>query len=81
MIGEMKLNTDAIPNSFGKLFGKFKKHCEDQSLLKILEKVAIATPEYIHLNSFMYEPLIDTSTDHLKSLYQEVKKLSEEKKN
>lgn len=62
-------------------FEEFKKCCEDQNLLKSLEKVAIATPEYIHLNSFMYEPLIDISTDHLKSLYQEVKKLSEEKKN
>lgn len=27
------------------------------------------TPENIHLNSFMYEPILDMSYDHLKKLY------------
>jgi hypothetical protein len=31
---------------------------------------------YIHLNSFMYEPLIDMNEDRLKRLYEEVKSLS-----
>ena len=30
------------------------------------------TPENIHLNSFMYEPIVDMSNDHLKRLYERV---------
>lgn len=42
---------------------------------RIMEKVNMMTPEYIHLNSFMYEPLIDMSVWHLIELYKEVKGL------
>jgi len=28
--------------------------------------VVLMTPENIHLNSFMYEPIIDMSDEHLK---------------
>ncbi len=34
------------------------------------------TPENIHLNSFMYEPIIDMSDAHLRKLYEDVLKLS-----
>ena len=34
------------------------------------------TPENIHLNSFMYEPIIDMSDEHLKKLYNDLKNLS-----
>ncbi len=30
------------------------------------------TPENIHLNAFMYEPIVDMSDHHLKKLYAEV---------
>lgn len=30
------------------------------------------TPENIHLNSFMYEPILDMSKDHLEKLYKEI---------
>ena len=30
------------------------------------------TPESIHLNSFMYEPILDMSDEHLKSLLNDV---------
>jgi len=33
------------------------------------------TPENIHLNSFMYEPILDLSAQHLKKLYNKVCKL------
>ena len=33
------------------------------------------TPENIHLNSFMYEPILDMSSDELINLYQEIKSL------
>lgn len=39
---------------------------------KILIQVNLMTPENIHLNSFMYEPLLDTSETHLKELYKDI---------
>ena len=42
---------------------------------KTLNKVSLMTPENIHLNAFMYEPLIDMSVKHLTDLYNEVKAL------
>jgi len=43
--------------------------------LKLLEEVNIMTPENIHLNSFMYEPILDMSPDNLKYLYKELKRV------
>jgi hypothetical protein len=40
--------------------------------IKTIEKVILMTPENIHLNSFMYEPILDMSDEHLRRLYQEV---------
>jgi hypothetical protein len=37
--------------------------------LEIIESVLLMTPENIHLNSFMYEPIMDMSIDNLKNLY------------
>ena len=47
---------------------------------RTMEKVNMMTPEYIHLNSFMYEPLIDMSVWHLIELYKELKVLLGERK-
>ena len=41
-----------------------------------LEQVNLITPENIHLNSFMYEPILDMGSAHLRALYLEVKKLT-----
>ncbi|UWE18473.1 hypothetical protein [Herbaspirillum huttiense] len=41
----------------------------------VLEQVNLMTPENIHLNSFMYEPILDLGIVHLKTLYSEVKSL------
>lgn len=43
--------------------------------INIIEKVNLMTPENIHVNSFMYEPLIDMSIYHLIELYKEVESL------
>ena len=43
--------------------------------LKVLELVNLITPENIHLNSFMYEPILDMSKSHLIDLYNDVKGL------
>lgn len=41
----------------------------------VLEQVNLMTPENIHLNSFMYEPILDLGIAHLKALYLDVKQL------
>ena len=44
--------------------------------IAVLDRVALMTPENIHLNSFMYEPIIDMSDEHLKELYTDTKNLT-----
>lgn len=44
--------------------------------VSVLEQVNLMTPENIHLNSFMYEPILDLGIAHLKTLYSDVKLLS-----
>lgn len=39
----------------------------------LLAKVNIMTPELIHINSFMYEPILDMDINELISLYQSLK--------
>ncbi|MCP9231431.1 phage infection protein [Mesorhizobium sp. LMG 17147] len=41
--------------------------------IAVLDRVALMTPENIHVNSFMYEPIIDMSDDSLRKLYGRVK--------
>lgn len=38
----------------------------------VIQRVLLMTPENIHLNSFMYEPILDMSDQHLRLLYAEV---------
>jgi len=59
---------------------KLYKRCaafDDDANLS-LNKVILMTPENIHINAFMYEPLIDMSVWHLIDLYNEVKGLQYE---
>ncbi|MET4781604.1 hypothetical protein [Glaciihabitans sp. UYNi722] len=61
----------------GKLFSRFKKDFPAKvHAIHILEKVVLMTPEQIHVNSFMYEPILDMSDDHLRRLLGDVKTLS-----
>lgn len=39
----------------------------------LLDQINLMTPENIHLNSFMYEPILDMANDHLKQLYYDTK--------
>lgn len=60
-------------NQTYKLFEMFKKVSpSDQDSIDVLNRVNIITPENIHLNSFMYEPILDMSKETLKSLYAKV---------
>lgn len=44
----------------------------ERDSIALMERVNLMTPENIHLNSFMYEPILDMSPKHLKQLYAEV---------
>ncbi len=58
----------------GKLFERFKNEFTDihNEEISKLDEVNLITPENIHLNSFMFEPIIDLSIDHLVKLYKEL---------
>jgi hypothetical protein len=59
------------------LIAKFKdKLPNETTAATVLDRVALMTPENIHLNSFMYEPIIDMGEDHLRKLYSDVKSLA-----
>lgn len=61
-----------------KLLKNMKKMYPNQLAdeFKVLKRVSIMTPENIHVNSFMYEPIIDLGGDHLVQLYMDISKLN-----
>ena len=58
-------------NQASKLFELYKG--QESNHIDLIEEVNMMTPEGIHLNSFMYEPLIDMSAEHLVKLYNRCK--------
>jgi len=72
-INDSAFVTSIKTNQTQKLFSKYRElFGGDAGSLLILERVLLMTPENIHLNSFMYEPIVDMSDDHLRRLYREV---------
>lgn len=76
-----KINDEAYLNSISSKqtfhwFEKFRELNPSNAAIKTLDKVLLMTPENIHLNAFMYEPLLDMSDEHLRQLYREVQNLS-----
>ena len=63
-------------NQTKELIDKYKSEFPSDSNIKTLEEVNLMTPENIHVNSFMYEPLIDMSVQHLIRLFNDVKNLA-----
>lgn len=61
--------TPALLSRYRALFSS-----EDENI-RVLQKVTLMTPENIHLNSFMYEPILDMSDQHLRRLYSDVSAL------
>ena len=64
-------------NQFGALMKEYSKMEPMPSALRVLEKVSITVSSNIHLNSFMYEPILDLTISHLSRLYKEVSELLE----
>lgn len=66
-------------NQFWELYNLFREQFGSdetkKGILDVLEQVNIITPANIHINSFMYEPIIDIGIDELVCLYERVKAL------
>ena len=79
-----KINDDEFVKKIKKhqtreLLDKFKEIFQkDIDSIKVLDKVQLMTPESIHINSFMFEPLLDMSHEYLTTLHQEVANLINE---
>lgn len=65
------------PNPTPKLFKAFiNEHPTSKTKEKsVLEEVLLMTPENIHLNAFMYEPIVDLGSEELRSLFNKVTKV------
>ena len=60
-------------NRFAKLFKAYRsQNLGTEAERIILNRVSLMTPEQIHLNSFMYEPLVDMSIKSLQELYADI---------
>lgn len=60
--------------TLGEEFERIKKYlCIED--IKVFSKAIISVPEFIHLNSFMYEPLVDIPTSVLQQIYNDVVKI------
>lgn len=62
-------------NQFGSLMKEYSSLAPAAPEMRTLEKVSITVSSNIHLNSFMYEPILDLTIEHLVRLYQEVQGL------
>lgn len=63
-------------NQFGVLVKQYLAEQPEGGMVRSLEKVSVTVSSNIHLNSFMYEPILDLTVDHLIELYDEIKGLS-----
>jgi hypothetical protein len=62
-------------NQFGVLIKKYTSLRPTSDALRTLEKVSITVSSNIHLNSFMYEPILDLTINHLARLYRQIDEL------
>lgn len=81
IISDLSNGQDILKDIFSKknqsawLIKEYKKYINDDAM-NTLEIVAMITPENIHLNSFMFEPILDMSLKHLYKIYNDVRALS-----
>jgi len=67
-------NLDSVLNQTWILFKKYEEEFNNENNnIKILKRVNLITPENIHINSFMYEPILDMGDSELRDLYKLVK--------
>ena len=76
LIERIKLDYNINRNQTRFLYDNYRKEFPMKSLQhEVIKKVLMMTSENIHINNFMFEPIIDLSLDYLKDLYNEVRKL------
>lgn len=77
MIGKIRSNEpnyETAKKQTGDLLKDFKEQFNNQpEKIGLLRRVNLITPANIHINSFMYEPILDMGFGELVTLYQEVK--------
>ena len=61
---------------FGMLMKEYASLNASASAMRTLEKISVTVSSNIHLNSFMYEPILDLTIEHLINLYNEVQGLN-----
>ena len=81
-MGDNRIGTDdsfvcgITKNQTATLTRKFKESVSGDGsqaeLVSLIDRVNLMTPENIHLNSFMYEPILDMSAEHLAQLHNEL---------
>ena len=75
-IADVDFVSNITKNQTQELLKRFERDLSNETdAISTLRKVALMTPENIHLNAFMYEPILDMSDDSLRALYSEVSKL------
>ncbi len=66
-----------LDNTLNQTWNLLKKYEEEfnneKDNIEILKRVNLITPENIHINSFMYEPILDMGDWELRDLYKTVK--------
>jgi len=72
-IGDAAFLANLKKNQTPRLLKRFRDmYAAEVEAIRVLEEVILMTPENIDLNSFMYEPILDMSDDHLRKLYTKV---------
>ncbi|MCQ2718116.1 hypothetical protein JT219_07035 [Helicobacter pylori] len=75
MLNKLNQEFESTNNQTRELYDAIKKELSDDEK-RIIQKVLMITPENIHINSFMFESILDISLDHLYTCFEEVKKLN-----
>ncbi|MGN8501403.1 hypothetical protein ACR9L7_01945 [Helicobacter pylori] len=75
MLNKLNQEFESTNNQTRELYDAIKKELSDDEK-RIIQKVLMITPENIHINSFMFEPILDISLDHLYTYFEEVKNLN-----
>ncbi|WP_111859444.1 hypothetical protein [Acinetobacter sp. CFCC 10889] len=76
-ISDATFHTNIWKKETGKIIGQYKKEFpNNKNEIEIFDRVNLMTAENLHINSFMYEPLMDLSENHLVTLYSDLKTLS-----
>ncbi|MDU9798030.1 hypothetical protein RGC54_00435 [Helicobacter pylori] len=75
MLNKLNQEFESTNNQTRELYDAIKKELSDDEK-RIIQKVLMITPENIHINSFMFEPILDISLDHLYTCLEKVKNLN-----